>query len=408
MNEHSPETEAIRNPKCDPEKILEWASQLAGESEQDPKLERGYIETDAYACLCQKLLTLNSQLIAITGEQGVGKSTTLHRLYWEANRRGVPTILSRMADPFELFKMLHFDPFLLTTYQEPFVRTLQETPYSTYTRRLFADLKKRQNYLPRAARNLSSSSDLLNVDSAEKVLGRTTLEQLRWQIWYEMLVKSRNILIDLPDYSASDKRRVSKDMDRVHQLWLAFKNSGALNNIVIAIQNDYAHTHHFLDKMETIELKPLTSTQLRNSYINRFNSSYPFSEDSLTRLAELSLGNARRFKRILTSVVEFWRSKQDPQLPIDFEMITSTVSVDRLIRELKLQKLFPRQPKFASKAAQLILELSEHGPQHQSDLGRKLDLRPYEVTRMLENLPYVGQRQDGKRKLLTLGTPGGS
>ena len=70
---------------------------------------------------------------------------------------------------------------------------------------------------------------------------------------------------------------------------------------------------------------------------------------------------------------------------------TQIISAPTLTKELKFDdRLFPRQPKFASKAGQLILELSEHGLQQQTILGKRLHLLPYEMSRMLDNLsPYV-------------------
>jgi hypothetical protein len=408
-NELKPETESARNPKCDLEKILEWASQLTGESQPDPKREDGYIQTGEYACAYDKLTSSRGQLIAITSPQGIGKSTTLCRLFWEVNRHGLPTILTRAGDPVELIDELRFDPSLIMTYTEPILRTRGETAYSIYKRKLFDELKKRQKYLPRVAKLLPASHEDLDLDWGEKVLGKAALVRFRWEVWLTMLMPYRNILIDFPDCPTTDKRRVARHLDCVHRVWSAIKNSRSAANIVIALQRDQIESHHFLDKMETIELKPLTTTQLRASYINKFGSPYPFSNEGLTKIAQLSFGNGRQFKRWLTSVLELWRSRQEPQRQIDVEIVMQTLSADRLNRELNLDRRFPRQLKFASKAAQLILELVEHTPQPRSDVGNKLDLRPYELTRMLENLsPYVTQLQDGKRKLLQLANPGGS
>ena len=133
--------------------------------------------------------------------------------------------------------------------------------------------------------------------------------------------ETRNILIDFPDYSTTDRRRVSKELDNVHRLWLAIKNRKPPLNIVIAVQKGHARVHHFLGKMDSVELKPLTRKQLCDSYLNKFKSLHPFTETSLSKVADMSLGNGRRFKRCLTSAVEYWRSRQEPQQLIDNEMI---------------------------------------------------------------------------------------
>lgn len=95
--------------------------------------------------------------------------------------------------------------------------------------------------------------------------------------------------------------------------------------------------------------------------------------------------------------------RQEHQKLIDEEMIIAAISTGCLTNELNLETLFPRQQKFASKAVEIILELSMHGPQHQTALGKTVDLHPYEMTRLLEDLsPYVIQRQNGKAKIVVL------
>ena len=70
---------------------------------------------------------------------------------------------------------------------------------------------------------------------------------------------------------------------------------------------------------------------------------------------------------------------------------------------LNLNLIFPKQPRFAAKSAQLVLELLEHGPQHQTNLCKTLELSPYEMTRILDHLSaYVFQQQDGKTKIVNL------
>ena len=173
----------LNSPKTDVYEVLQWSSQLAAETLQDPKREDGYVETDGWTSILNKLVNLNGQLIAITGPQGAGKSTTLNRLFWEANRGGISTILSRTADPRELFKFRRIDQSILMTYKEPTLRTQPEAHFSVYQRRLFEKLKTRNVQPTRASQYLPQSSNLLDVDWAERKLGSKTTEQIQWETW---------------------------------------------------------------------------------------------------------------------------------------------------------------------------------------------------------------------------------
>jgi len=179
--EHKSHVDSVLNssPKTDVHDVLQWSSQLAAETRQDPKREDGYIETGGWASVLNKLVNLNGQLIAITGPQGAGKSTTLNRLFWETNREGISTILSRTADPRELFKIIRIDPSILMIYKEPTLRTQPEAPFSVYQRRLFEGLKTRNVQPTRVAQYLPQSPNLLDVDWAERKLGSKTTEQIQ-------------------------------------------------------------------------------------------------------------------------------------------------------------------------------------------------------------------------------------
>ena len=104
----------------------------------------------------------------------------------------------------------------------------------------------------------------------------------------DTLRTKRIILIDTPDYSKTDRRVMAKDLEEIYWLWNTFASSSSSSippNIVLAIQKEMFHDHFFFDKMEKVELEPLTPEQMVEASRKRFKAIKPFTEDALSTLA---------------------------------------------------------------------------------------------------------------------------
>jgi hypothetical protein len=103
-----------------------------------------------------------------------------------------------------------------------------------------------------------------------------------------MFLAMRTILIDTQDYSRTDRRMMARDLGDVCWLWDSVNKrafaSRRMSDFVIAVQKEMFRDHFFFDKMEKVELEPLSqnrwlrltrsaSRQLTRSRRTRFSHS---------------------------------------------------------------------------------------------------------------------------------------
>jgi hypothetical protein len=83
----------------------------------------------------------------------------------------------------------------------------------------------------------------LDLKWAQAKLGKLVIEKSRREAWLTILVHTKVILIDMPDYSKTDRRRLAKDVERIYSLWNWMANHGFEANVVIAIQKEMFSGH---------------------------------------------------------------------------------------------------------------------------------------------------------------------
>lgn len=251
----------------------------------------------------------------------------------------------------------------------------------------------------------------VNVGWAERSVGITNAEKLRKLAWLEMLRGKKIILIDMPDYSKTDKRMMAKDLDEIYWLWSALTLPRDLDpkkpNVVIAIQKEMFGSHFFFDKMQKIELEPLQPGQMIQAYRRRFNGSEPFTEDALLSLASLSRGICRRFLRYISLTLDLWEAEGRKTELVDVSTVKGAVTTERLGEdmELELSELFPKHSELRSQALRVLLGLQEFGPTKQSQLAEKLDIEEYALSRLLTKLElrhYIKRLREGNDKIVSL------
>jgi hypothetical protein len=252
------------------------------------------------------------------------------------------------------------------------------------------------------------SPELINVDSAERELGSTTVKKLRQITWLLLLRRKNLILIDTPDYSKTDRRLMAKDLQEIYWLWNTLTQTyDARPNFVIAIQKEMFQDHYFFDKMEKVELHPLEPEQLVGAYVRVFKKAEPFTEDALLTLARMSRGIFRRFLRYITLTLDLWTTQPEPRTLINKETVEKAIPYERLVEDMEteLLELFPKQSDLRLQAVQLLMRLSESGPKKQSILAEELGLESYVMSRLLAKLElhhYVTRKRDGTDKIVTL------
>ena len=229
-----------------------------------------------------------------------------------------------------------------------------------------------------AARNpefYASDAALDEAHRLEQRLEKATVNRLRGKAWMETLRTKRIVLIDTPDYSKTDRRLMAKDLEEIYWLWNTLASSSLSEpNIVLAIQKEMFRGHFFFDKMRKIELKPLTPERMIESYVRRFRTAEPFTEDALLTVARMSRGIFRRFLRYITLTLQHWETKKNG--PIDTTIVKEAVTVQRLAEDMEreLAELFPKQSDLRIQAVRLLMRLEESGPRKQTELVEELGM----------------------------------
>ena len=247
---------------------------------------------------------------------------------------------------------------------------------------------------------------------AERTIGKAATERLRRDTWLKTLLGVHVILIDTPDYSKTDKRRMDSDLDGIYWFWNNLVAAGSTATIIVAIQKEMFRDHYFLDKMRHFELTPMNPEKMVDAYRLRFETTYPFSEDSLLTLARMSRGIFRRFLRYIQLTLDFWE-RPDRSQEIDVETVKKSVPLDRLVEDMELEfhGLFPKHSELRTLAVQVILYLQENGQQKQSELISQFDVDGSAMSRLLgklESTKHVVRRRDGTDKIVFLPTRSGT
>ncbi len=392
------------NQLADLGEVTRWARQLAAGSPDWRSMER-YVFTDPFLGLRNRLESAQGELIGLVGTQGIGKTAALYSLNH---------YLNTLAHPIEALHVNWVDPAeqirqLLHLSQNVFVDVtgqLGQTNQFLWRYRLYLhhDLKTGSLKLPNGITIPQNSADL-DLSLAEKLLGRARCAERRDNAWFNACADPRVLLIDLPDYSKTDRRLFDRHLSQINQLWIRFQESGS-PTVVVAIQKELIHGHFFFDKMDVIELQPLTNQQMVGLYISTFGGTYPFTEQALVTLSSLSRGVPRRFKRYVGLNLDAWQQNNILREPISPDLVRRVITPDRMAEDLgtELEEMFPRNPESRRQAALIINRLTEFGPMDQTQLADIIDLPEYTLSRLLQRIEprFVTRRREGSHRIVTL------
>ncbi len=353
------------------EGVRAWASQLAAESRDRDYASRFYVWQESLSRIREQLRCTEGCIIGIVGLQGIGKSSALLAL--EATEKIT----------YEYYDVIRFK----WQREKDLYESLLEGEHEASREFLI-------EYEERFLTDYESVSGMrapahMPVREIEAKLGKSAAEVRRRRMWLEILRRKKVILIDTPDYSRTDKRAMARDLDDIYRLWVDLcKTEGHKPNIVLAVQKEMFGDHFFFDKMQKIELEPLEPEQMIKAYKKHFGTTKPFTEEALLTLARMSRGVFRRFLRYINLTLEVWMTHPDPCHSIDRAVVKEAVTLERLAEdmEFELTEAFPRQSDAPRQAVQLLMELEEHGPLRQGELGKRLGIEDYSVSRLVAKL----------------------
>jgi hypothetical protein len=311
------------------EQVAEWASVLTGENRVG---KHYYYVTEPVKRLEWKLKNLKGQLIALTGLQGTGKTSALNYIDGMLWKEDVDVMVIKWTkDWFE--KLLSYD--VIQDFVNPYLDNACHGLLEAY-----GHSRKRHPLLGRVP-HLGDVSDEGFESIIERadfrhalIIGKGEVKRITEEaVWKYFKQRCSVILIDLPDYTKTDRRLMTKDLLGVQGFW---EKIGSNKNIVIAIQKELFGGHFLFGKMTTIELKPLKPEEFLYVFKTQFPDCNLITDDALLLLGQLSRGIFRRFLKYLSLTVEkFAISGQEP--PIDIDDVNSAITIEQIMEDMELE-----------------------------------------------------------------------
>jgi hypothetical protein len=373
--------------------MFQWASELTSEltvSSVD------FYWTPKMKGLLRRLQTLENQFIAVIGLQGVGKTAFHYQLSRELSGDDPGSVYS--------FKWGNFD---LLTYAEDHlafdIKKALEIEYS---------MAYSGENLPYMVTRFNAENQRFCIRELRKKLGKKAEPIIKQTILANM-AESKAVLIDLPDYSKNNQGQLHADLREIHQMWESLRLVEAewKTNMVFFVQKELYKDHFFFGKPILFELEPLEPQQLVEFFNQKFKGYGPFKEAAILRIAVLSRGIWRRFKKYIDISLQNWYGLENPNKPINIQDVDQWVGLDQLVRDmnLELQDLFPRAKEKQRAAVILLQYLQQHKVVKQSELtlhifgsGKAAEMACSRLLDKLEAYGYVERNLEGRDKTVKL------
>jgi hypothetical protein len=357
-------------------------------------------------------------VIGLIGRQGVGKSSALRAIYEsriraeEQARKKDLTVrkTDAQASEDEDFHTIFFKWQRSESLYESLLGGASEASreFRFVYLPLLLESVKELSLSPQDRFKLEKSSQV-DIAWSEAILGKAATRQLRREAWLKLLFSKKAILIDTPDYSKTDRRAMTKDLEEICWLWNTIAENYGNANMVVAIQKEMFRGHFFLDKMYKIELEPLKPEEMLEAYRKALGTLEPFTSEALLRLARMSRGVFRRFLRYITLTLDLLQTLPELTRFVDAEIVEKAITAERLAEdmELELLELFPKNKEVRLYAVQVLMHLDGSGPTGQEALAEEFGIEDYTMSRLLSKLElhrYVTRQRSetGPDKIVSL------
>ncbi|MFH0848714.1 MAG: winged helix-turn-helix transcriptional regulator [archaeon] len=390
------------------EAVYDWASRFTAESRGQLLSVLEYHWSSEISELASRLLHSKRQLIAVLGCQGVGKTSAMYALDGVLDKDFYYSLFTRAKNkrggesPNRQVISLNYTD--LKNHGEIAKSTLLQFCglLNPYADEIITMLRLRR---------IRSNVGRVSLIEAEILLGEEKCRSAMFMALLKAAPRFKNILIDLPDYSKTDRRSISRDLDRIQTLWRGMMSlPNVQTNLVLFIQKENFRDHFFFGKMDMVTIPPFKSQELMAAYEKKFKSFRPFKEDALLRLSQLSQGVFRRYLQYIRLTIDKWRIAQKPLELIDTTIVESAITKEQLLRDLdsQLTELFPKNPEARSTAIEIIRLLQENSGMNQKSVAEQLNMPEYRLSRIFDRLEkggHIKREKTGLKKTVRVTTP---
>ena len=417
------------------EEIYTWSNLLAGETSFG---KYGYIWPEPVKLLLRRLEhSSGGFFIGLIGLQGVGKSSAAmaiaHELQEVLDQRREKSAKAKGKDPdkisgkWDVLYVKHLSSGSLVDSIERTTDLWEEA----YERLLSMELKGRMNasesFGRKVGRRLGNDSvacrqaresERVNPEQVKTLLPARVLKEAKRKAIDEMFLGIHTLIIDLPDYSKTDRRRMVRDLNEVQKLWneRCFSPIGVdVPNFVVVVQKEMSSGHYLLGKMDMVGIGPFSPSELVDAYAKIWASDFaragidlptwPFDEDGLLFAARMSRGIFRRFLKYIRTCLEARPLEGLNDQIIDLDQVKAALDLDKIVRvdwDLELNEIFRREePKIL--ADKIILALFEVKEASQKNIALGLKVSEPTLSRILDRLEeygFVVRERRGQEKIV--------
>lgn len=384
--------------------IRSWASCLTAEERHHAWTLVNYVWPKSIIRLRDELLkSSRRKLVAVVGVQGVGKTSALQALEFDylepqiaealrirhiSSEKQAESRKDAMNQELVAVNWGEMSRFLSGDYPLPNWTTIFFR--NTYAQALNSFLSFKPARLPYGTE--------LSIEAAELHLGKLRVRRARWNTVKAVFQAASNILIDMPDYSRTDRRLMVSDLETIQTLWRNLCEASGKANLVIFIQKEMFRDHFLFGKMEVVKLEPFKPLELVEAYKKIHGSAFPFSDESLLLVAKMSRGIFRRFLKYIHLSLECYLESAET---ITEEDVRKSVTDEQLLsdREEELTEIFPKSSQPRLHALRVMQFLETHNATNQKELAEAVGIEEYTLSRILDRLELHQKVRREKRGL---------
>lgn len=383
------------------EEIDAWASVLTGENRDWKEF---YYVTESVKLLLWKLTHLQRQLIAFVGLQGTGKTSALRyiqkQFYDRENNEDASVVIKWTEDWLNRLAFCGADEYVENTLVDEIINVLQS----------YANRHEKHPYLKRIPHGGDVNED--NVHELfrdisfrpEYILDKAKIKVITEDAVTQYISSRKALLIDLPDYTKTDKRLMTRDLTEIQALWE--KLSSKEVNIVISVQKELFSGHFFFGKMNVVELQLLKPEELMHVFKTRFSNCDLITDDALLLLGRLSRGVFRRFLKYLSLTLETFAILNETP-PVNVNHVNRAITIEELVKdmELELYDIFQNAQQ-RRQAIELLNYLRDKKQGNQKDIAEFLNMSETTAGKLINKLVafnYLARRRgEGREWIISL------